>query len=313
MNADAPQPTAAALAEASAWLVRRQSGGLDAEAQAQLRRWLTAAPENPVALDAALDAWSALDADPALARRTRRSAAGVVAGRVAAPLAAALCVAVGSWAWFGSIETKSYATGVAETRTVALADGSTIRLDAMSRIRVRQTMLARDVELAAGQAVFEVAKARWRPFRVRTDQMQVTALGTRFTVSAQPLRDQTDLLQGRVEVLHRASGRKVELTPGEGASAGIGGLVRAKTDAEASLAWTRGRIVLRDVRLADAVGRFAPYAPGTVVFGDRWMESLRVSGSFRTTDREAFLRSVADLNDLRLEHPSAGTWRLARP
>jgi transmembrane sensor len=312
MTAEMREPNEASLAEASAWLVRRQTGGLDAEAQAQLRRWL-AAPENAAALNATLDAWSALGADPDLARRTRRSAAGVMAGRAAVPAAAALCIVLAGWGWTAQVRTEAFSTGVGETRVASLPDGSTVQLDAMTTIRVHQDLLSRRVDLAAGQAVFEVAKDRRRPFSVSTDQMKVTALGTRFTVSDGVLRDDTALLRGRVEVMHRASGRKVELTPGEGASAGVGGLLTARTDPDTDLAWTRGRVVLRDVRLAEAVDRFARYAPGTVTFGDRWLESLRVSGSFRTQDRAAFLHSVAELNGLRLEHPSPDTWRLVRP
>ncbi|TAJ70851.1 MAG: DUF4880 domain-containing protein [Phenylobacterium sp.] len=312
MSDDTRGPGEGSLAEASAWLVRRQAGGLDAEAQAQLRRWL-AKPENAAALAATLDAWSALGADPGLARRTRRSAAGVIAGRAAVPAAAALCIVLAGWGWVGSVRTEAFSTGVGQTRIASLPDGSSVRLDAMTTIRVRQDLLSRRVDLVSGQAVFEVAKDRRRPFSVSTDQMKVTALGTRFTVSDGPLRDDAALLRGRVEVTHRASGRRVELAPGEAASAGVGGLLTARTDPETDLAWTRGRIVLRDVRLAEAVDRFARYAPGTVTFGDRWLESLRVSGSFRTQERSAFLQSVADLNGLRLEHPSPETWRLVRP
>ncbi|WP_337188779.1 FecR domain-containing protein [Phenylobacterium sp.] len=311
MSVETTRPSDASLAEASSWIVRRQSGDLGPEAQAQLRRWLAAAPENAAALDAALDAWTALENDPVLARRTRRAAAGVMAAR-AAPVAAAACVALGAWGWFGSAHVEGVETGIGETRTIALRDGSAVRLDAMTRITVRQDLASRRVDIASGQAVFSVAKGR-RPFRVRTDQMQVTALGTVFTVSDSEPRDHATLLEGRVEVTHRASGRKVRLVPGEHASAGVGGLLKARTDPETDLAWTQGRIVLRDVTLADAVRRFAPYAEGQVTFGDRWMENLRVSGSFRTADRAAFLRTVADLNDLRLEQTAPDAWRLARP
>jgi transmembrane sensor len=310
MTAEADKP-ADPVAEAAVWVVRRQSGALDAQAQAELRRWLAAEPGNAAALEAALDAWGGLDAEPALARRTRRAAVGVMAGRAAAPAGVAAALALGVWTWFGAIHTLELHTGVGETRTAALPDGSTVRLDSLTALTVRQDLLGRQVELARGQAEFAVARQRWRPFRVRTDQMQVTALGTRFTVSEAGPSDRAALLEGRVAV--QAGGRTLELKPGESAWAGRGGVGKGITDPDADLAWTRGRIVLSDVQLADAVARFAPYAPGTVTFEDRWMQTLRVSGSFRTADRTAFLRSAADLHGLRLEQIGPDAWRLVRP
>ncbi len=93
-----------------------------------------------------------------------------MAGRAGVPVAAALCVALAGWGWMAQIRTEAFSTGVGETRIASLPDGSTVQLDAMTTIRVRQDLLSRRVELAAGQAVFEVAKDRRRPFSVSTDQ-----------------------------------------------------------------------------------------------------------------------------------------------
>ncbi len=111
--------------------------------------------------------------------------------------------------------------------------------------------------------------------------------------------------------MHRASGRKVELTPAK-ASAGVGGLLTARTDRTST--W-RGRVDAWSCATSVCRGR-RPFR--ALCAGDGHLRRSVAGepagvGSFRTQDRSAFLRSVADLNGLRLEHPSPDTWRLVRP
>ncbi len=53
-----------------------------------------------------------------------------------------------------------YGTGTGEQRSILLTDGSTIDLNARSRVRVRFDDLGRHVDLVEGQALFRVAKTR---------------------------------------------------------------------------------------------------------------------------------------------------------
>jgi len=299
-----------ALDEAAAWVVRRLAGPLDAASETQLRDWLEASPQNTRALDAALGAWGGLDHSGGAARRTRRAAAGAIAGRAVIPLSAVACAALVVLVGPRLFSIAEFATGVGEFRDVALPDGSQVRLDADTRLRVQQTPWSRTAQLATGRAVFAVAKDPRRPFRVRTDQLKVAALGTRFAVTDGNDADFVLLLEGQVE----ASGRSasLRLRPGEAVRVDPTGLRRVPTDPDVDLAWMEGRIVLRDVTLEDAVAQFGRYSPGEVTIPDRRVAALKVSGSFRAGERAAFLQSVADLHGLRLEAEPAGAWRLTR-
>src|SRR5689334_5411319 len=141
-------------------------------------------------------------------------------------------------------------TGVGETRTLALDDGSRVVLDTSSRLRVAYTSAARDVELLGGQAHFEVAKDAHRPFRVRTASAEVVAVGTMFDVVALPTRTMVTLIEGRVNVrtiadIAKAEPRVEALTPGE--QLGITGdgqlLEKTVVKIENVTAWQRGTIV----------------------------------------------------------------------
>ncbi|WP_426060551.1 FecR family protein [Hymenobacter sp. B1770] len=71
--------------------------------------------------------------------------------------------------------------------TVALADGSTVALQPNSRLRYPKRFDGpeRCVTLS-GEAFFEVAHDPRHPFRVLTDKLETTVLGTSFTVRAFP-------------------------------------------------------------------------------------------------------------------------------
>ncbi|WP_054434058.1 FecR family protein [Novosphingobium sp. ST904] len=87
-----------------------------------------------------------------------------------------------------------------QSRTFHLNDGSTVIVDADSRVTVRLDESSRQLRLEKGRARFEVTHDG-RPFTVRAGRGSVRALGTKFDVSI--LNDQSvrvDLLRGSVEV-----------------------------------------------------------------------------------------------------------------
>jgi transmembrane sensor len=119
---------------------------------------------------------------------------------LAAASLAAIAVGAGGVAIY-SVRNPIYTTGIAEQRTVQLPDGSTVELNARSRLRVRFTDRERDVDLLAGQALFKVAKNPARPFVVTSDVARVRAVGTQFDVNRQGSGTTITVLEGRVAVL----------------------------------------------------------------------------------------------------------------
>ena len=77
---------------------------------------------------------------------------------------------------------QRYGTAVGATRVISLPDGSRLTLDTDSQVEVTIDGKARTVQLERGQAFFEVAHDRQRPFVVDTGRLSVTAVGTAFSV-----------------------------------------------------------------------------------------------------------------------------------
>jgi transmembrane sensor len=118
--------------------------------------------------------------------------------------ASALIVALGSVVWWQSARYPLYNTDIGERRFITLADGSTVDLNARSRLRVEFSNNERRVELLEGQALFQVAKDKSRPFIVASGEATVRAVGTQFDVYRKDSGTTVTVLEGRVVVYSTA-------------------------------------------------------------------------------------------------------------
>lgn len=228
-------------------------------------------------------------------------------GKTVAAAVLVLLVAVGAtWAWpilFG----RTYATGVGEQRLVTLTDGSRLRLDTRSQVRVRLGSNRRDVELLAGRAFFDVAHDAARPFVVTAEGTQVRALGTRFDVRRDADGVQVVLVEGRVRVDGVAAGRPAAWTleAGEAVRSGRNAVpAPRRIDTAQATSWTTGRLVFHAQPLSAAIAEVNRYSPRPVVLRAPALADRPVSGSFDIGDTDAFVSAVADLYDLQVA-PSA--------
>ncbi|TYR36260.1 DUF4974 domain-containing protein [Sphingobacterium phlebotomi] len=100
---------------------------------------------------------------------------------------------------------RIFNTGVGERKVVNLPDGSTVTLNARTSLRVDENAYgrsAREVELLAGEAFFEVAKDSSRAFIVQAGRLQTTVLGTSFNIQtyAEMEEQVISVYTGRVKV-----------------------------------------------------------------------------------------------------------------
>jgi ferric-dicitrate binding protein FerR (iron transport regulator) len=137
---------------------------------------------------------------------------------------------------------------------VILDDGTKVWLNAASSLRFPQAFTGkqREVELT-GEAYFEVAKNKAKPFMVQTNGTQVQVLGTHFNVNAYGDNNgvTTTLLEGSVRM---ASGKStVMLTPGQQGITGKNGapILVSNADMEETMAWKNGLFVFHDASIVN--------------------------------------------------------------
>ena len=91
-----------------------------------------------------------------------------------------------------------YRTHIGEQTSIQLADGSVIHLNTDTALNVSLSNQERRVELLGGEAEFEVAHDRTRPFRVSAGHTTTEALGTRFIIRYDGNGGNVTLLQGKI-------------------------------------------------------------------------------------------------------------------
>lgn len=222
-------------------------------------------------------------------RRTTRNLAGLVV-----ILLCLLCGAV----WLERPHllqdmTADYVSPRGERASIALADGSTILLDADSALSEDFTEGERRVRLLRGAAFFEVTHDAARPFIVAAGEGEVRVLGTRFDVRLLDDRTVVTLAHGSVAVTAGPDRAQALLKPGEQVAFGKAGLEPVESvNIEDSLAWHNGRFVFYRARLADVVREIERYRKGRIAIASTRLANERVTGSFPLDDTDAALASL---------------------
>ena len=306
-----------AVEAAAAWHARLGNKSVSAQTLREFRNW-RADPANAAAYARVDTAWrrsgglsldreiraataEALDRGRGLARWPGASTLFPIAGALAIVLAALAFVAL----W--TDRPRTYATQVGEQRMIVLADGSRVWLDTNSQIEVRLHRAKREVDLAQGQALFQVAHDAAHPFTVRAGNAEVRAIGTRFDVRREGSAVQVLLIEGVVAVRRTADGstwrlgaNQKLLLPPHGAAAAV------TADTARAASWTTGRLTFEDTPLGDALAEVNRYSPHKLVLSDPILAQERVSGVFEAGDTRAFAAAMSELYSLRQESGANG-------
>lgn len=137
---------------------------------------------------------------------------------------------------------------IGQKSTLRLPDGTTVRLNAGSRITYPERFAenVREVSLE-GEAFFEVTENAVKPFIVSVNGLDVRVLGTSFNVKAFAEDDdvQVVLATGKVQVSHQESNTETNLEPGQEAvfEKDKQEIRKQTANLEAALAWKNNQII----------------------------------------------------------------------
>lgn len=152
---------------------------------------------------------------------------------------------------------------------VVMDDGSVVWLNAGSTLRYpsRFTHGAREVVLE-GEAFFEITKDAGRPFLVRSGNVMIEVLGTRFNVSAYSDDEAlvTTVAEGSVRVSQ--AGEQVVLVKDQAATAGVtgrNGISVRTVAAERAMAWTSGLFLFDRDNISEVMKRIGRWYDAEIV------------------------------------------------
>jgi len=309
--------------EAAAWLVDMREPVVTEEQRAAFAEWLRTSPMHVGAyleiaklwgdvahleLPADVDVTSLgaqnvvpLRADSAPPVSQRKQAPRPRAGALAASVLIATTL-VALLAWWQLDRVPSFATVAGEQRVMTLEDGSVVRLNSRSEVKVRLTHQLRRIDLLHGQALFEVAKDRARPFVVYSGGVVVRAVGTQFDVYRKHEGTVVTVVEGRV-ALDRTDTDDTLVVAGEQVTVHSSGEVerREKPDIAAATSWLRQELVFDGQALSAVVEEFNRYTRIPIVLDDSQLADIRVNGVFHATDAEPLLSFVGRYEGVRIE------------
>lgn len=310
--------------EVAGWLARRDSGRWSEDDEARLQQWLAVSTARRVAYLRLKSTWDTAGRLRALrSGMSSTSAGGVPApgewrrspffeqspgspsipgGRhrkliaaVAASIVIVVSVGFVAYQHWGTSGDR-YETPVGGLASVPMLDGSNVTLNTDSLIRVAVTETERSVELQQGEAFFDVAKDPSRPFVVRAGTKRIVAVGTQFTV--QRFGDDVRVLvtEGKVR-LEGEESPPVLIAAGSVARADGSAVVVRKAlppQVDELLSWREGYLRFHETALADAVAEMNRYNTRKIFIEDPELAAIRISGTFRPTQYEAFVRVLQE-------------------
>lgn len=168
---------------------------------------------------------------------------------------------------------------------ITLADGSEIWVNSGSQLVYPSSFdgAKRKVYLK-GEAFFQVHEDKSKPFIVKTSDLDIQVLGTRFNVNSYQENDQieTVLVDGKVKIEQRGIqvfDRDVVLKPSERASFSKENksMKREKVDPRYYTSWKDGYLYLQNEDLGDIVQKLRRIYNRNIVLDDR-LKSLTFSG-----------------------------------
>lgn len=286
--------------EAYEWLIRLGEAPETTALREELEAWLARSPDHARIWQKTCLMWASMGEAPAFFERPvaapplrRAPARRRWMGRAFGGAIAALCLAyvAGPAVWL-RMEADAR-TGTAETRTIALEDGSRVQLGPDSAIASELSAGTRTVRLLAGEIYLDVAHDEARPFHVVSRDLDVRVLGTAFNVRVSDDGTEVGLERGSVNASGAVAGHAVDetLAPGDlvAVDRETGQTRKEKIAPEDIGAWRSQRLIVSNATIGSVIDEIRRYHPSWIVVPDPGFANRRVTGIFNLSDPDKAL------------------------
>ncbi|MHC8310607.1 FecR family protein [Pseudomonas sp. GT1P32] len=294
---DSDLPDDSIEAQAAVWFVRNREDHSDAHRKA-FEQWLSV-PEQAKAYHAFEHLWTDLaelrELNKPLPLTPRRKSN---AWRPSLAVAAALVCAVLAFS-LGTprgVYQQQIAAQSQGARTFNLPDGSTLSVNANTRLRIDFTGQQRQLYLEQGQLYLDVAPDKERPLWVHAGDATVRVVGTGFDVRRGEKQLVVSVAHGQVAF---APSSKTQVMLGAQQQATVdlaSGALQQQTLADGQVAdWRSGHLAFRNRELASLVDELNLYRARPVLLADPKLGRFKVSGNLDVTDPDALLNALPAL------------------
>ncbi|WP_411818632.1 FecR family protein [Hyphococcus sp. DH-69] len=306
--------------EAALWVMRLEDDAMTTETRLDFGAWIKQSTRHRQAFERMSDMWDVADLleeynriDPLKVESSGVPVAKkwiMASGAIAASLMVVISAFVfGLGPWAPSSQEDAFRTAIGEQRTIQLADGSIMILNTDTQVAVDIDRAARIIRLAKGEAHFEVAKEKHRPFQVHVDQGLVQAVGTAFTVRLRGEEVEVTVAEGVVELFTQdvntaqAKEKKIDaewrsltaLSMNESAVFDEKLARREKldkSDVRKKLMWRDGFLAFSGEPLADVVAEMSRYTDLEISIADPELKLLPIAGSYEAGNIQGMFDSL---------------------
>ena len=214
-----------------------------------------------------------------------------------------------SWIQLGKQSTAQvYTSAVAARRDLTLDDGSRVSMGGATKLTTRFSRNEREVELAEGEAYFEVVHNAARPFVVQAGKLTIHDIGTAFDVRRTGDRVTITMAEGRVRILDGANGKGdgLEAVAGQAVSYDPlrGSMSVSSTDPSRAAAWRDARLEFDNEPLSVVVANINRYSNRPVRIVDADLAPLTFTGTVRTDAIDDWLHALPKVLPLQVRETS---------
>lgn len=182
-------------------------------------------------------------------------------------------------------------------RTLHLPDGSTLYVNANTRLRVDFTAHQRILHLEKGQLYIEVVADKERPLYVQAGEANVRVVGTGFDVRRSQQQLVVSVAHGQVAFEPDAKSPVALIGAQQRAiySYAKGSVQQQTLTAEEVADWRSGHLSFRNRELASLIDELSLYRPQAPLQVSRAVAQLKVSGNLDVNDPDALLNALPAL------------------
>lgn len=294
------QPNLAQIEQQAMLWQARLSSDLCPEAdRIEFQQWLQQSPAHQKAWQDINQFWSSLDTinlDDLVEQKTHNRQVIKFKSRpvkTALALAASLLLALGLFLPNINYYLADYNVAAGQQKQITLSDGSSILLNTNSAFSVSFNQQQRLITLHQGEAFFQVAADKTRPFIVQTSAGQVRALGTAFDVKQQDQQTQVIVFEHAVSITTTQGLRLEKLQTAEQLKFSADSLQTAsKVNLQRAAPWHQQRMVFQDKALVDVVAELNRYRSGKIICLNDSIKNLPITGVFGIADTELALQAI---------------------
>ena len=295
------QPSDEQREAAALWLARRTGGSLSPAEELEFETWLNEDRCHRLAWDEMRVLWAHLEQPAKRVAHGAPPRSGLIHRfstlRGWLPLTGGLIAASFIFLLINPHLIEDFQADIVSGREIAtpvtLPDGSHVQMAANSALAFEFSPHQRHVRLLRGEAFFEVKPGSAPDFSIDIDGDMVRVIGTRFNVNR--ISDKTTVLvsEGVVSVKGAQDATPETITLGQEitVTSGSAGEISAG-DANSSLAWLSGRLVVDQAPVSDVVATLSRHSSSKFYLRGQ-LRHQKISGTFSLEDIDGSLDTIA--------------------